>query len=335
MTDNWRRWARATWPLLVASIAAIGAIVPRSPALLPRAQLNSGYAHLNHALTWGHGSDFADAEAMLNRVALAPSLNHQAERGLGLLYMSQSRPDAAIQAWQTVEGIIDEVRLWGERAERVHDYATASQWYRVAVRMEPRNGDHWYRLAHASAELGDAKAHDQYLRALSAPHHSEYGLSNILTRLGELEKGAGDPDWAMVLDRFTKALEQDDFTDLADVSAARLGRAEALERLGQYSASLAEYRQLIDLEPGLYWANVHGGRLIWYVERDAEAAITLLRRAIAINDDFKWAYLNLGLVYAGSGRPDMALPLFQQVLAIDPNDQEARTQLELLTNHDS
>ena len=68
---------------------------------------------------------------------------------------------------------------------------------------------------------------------------------SILTRLGELEKGAREPDWAAVLNRFDEALGGNDFTATADVAVAHLGRAEALERLGQFAASLAEYRRCL------------------------------------------------------------------------------------------
>lgn len=335
MMVNERRWAHAPWPLLVVLIAAIGALALRSPTLLSRARLNGGYAGLNQALAEGDESDYAGTASALNRLAGDPSLHHQAQRALGLLYMAQSRPEEAIAAWQTVEGSAGEAQQWGNRAERGQDFATAGHWYRLAARLDPQNGDHWYRLAHALAEVGDGEAYDDYLVALSAAQRSEFGPSNILTRLGELEKGAGEPDWEAVWERFDEALERNDFTDQADVITARLGRAEALERRGEYAASLAEYRRLIDDEPGLYWANVHGGRLTWAVERDAPTAIALLRHAIEINDKVKWAYLNLGLVYAGSGQADLAIPLFQQTLKIDPNDQESRRQLEQLIPNDS
>ncbi len=335
MMENRRRWAQTTWPVGVAMIAAIGALALLAPALLSRVRLNQGYLRLNQTLAAGDAATFDGAEPILSQMALDGALQQPAQRGLALLYMAQARPEEAMAAWQLVDGSVDEALLWAERAERGKDFATADRWYRVAVHLEPHNGDHWYKLARTSATLNDAAAHDYYLRALAAPERIEFGHSNVLTRLGELEKGTSQPDWAAVLSRFDEALGRNDFTAPADVAVARLGRAEALERLGQFAASLAEYRRIIAAEPGLYWANVHGGRLTWYVEHDAATAIALLRRAISINDEAKWAYLNLALVYAGSGQPDLARPLFEQVLAIDPTDAESRRQLEQLTNHDS
>lgn len=333
--NNRRRWAQTTWPVGIALIVAIGVLALLAPALLARGRLNQGYLQLNRAMAAGDATAGDGAERILSQVALDGALRRPARRGLALLYMAQARPEAALAAWQQVDGSVDEALLWAERAKRGDDFATAERWYGVAVHLEPDNGDHWYKLARAAATLGDDAAHDYYLRALAAAERTEIGRSNILTRLGELEKGAREPDWAAVLNRFDEALGGNDFTATADVAVAHLGRAEALERLGQFAASLAEYRRLIAAEPRLYWANVHGGRLTWYVERDAATAIALLRRAISINDEAKWAYLNLGLVYAGSGRPDLARPLFEQVLTIDPTDAESRRQLEQLTNHDS
>ena len=335
MMANRRRWGPTTWPTGIALIAVIGVLALLAPSLLSRGQLNQGYVRLNRALASGDAAAFDSAERTLREVPNDGTLSRSVQRGLGLIYMAKARPEEAMAAWQLVDGSVSEALGWAERAERVADYVTAEQWYHVAVRLEPHNGDHLYKLARVAAEMGDTAARDYYRRALDAPKRAEFGRSNIMTRLGELEQGTPAPDWDAVLSHFDEAIGQNDFIDSADVSIARLGRAEALERLGQFAASLDEYRRLIADEPGLYWANVHGGRLTWYVERDAATAIALLRRAISINDDDKWAYLNLGLVYAGSGRPDLAVPLFEQVLAIDPNDAESRRQLEQLTNHDS
>ncbi|MBP8948177.1 MAG: tetratricopeptide repeat protein, partial [Candidatus Promineofilum sp.] len=48
----------------------------------------------------------------------------------------------------------------------------------------------------------------------------------------------------------------------------------------------------------------------------------------------KWAYLFLGGVYVETGRADLAAPLLQRVLELDPTDATARQQLDQLADGD-
>lgn len=316
-----------------ALILALAATLFHARDMLVRLRVNTGYLQLNRAQASGESAGFDNALASFGRDNLNSAAGQRAWRGRGLAYWFQSQPDEAVAAWEGMPGINAELWHWAQQAERAGDFPTARDWYQAAARMEPDNGDNWYLLAMVSAQMGDAGAADHYyLRALSSPERAEFGRSNILTRLGQLEKQKEPADWAAVLERFDDAIRQNEYVDAADFIASRMGRAEALEKLGRQRESLDEYLSVVRYSPDLYWANVHSGRLTWYVERDAETATAFLRKAIDIDGKPKWAYVSLGLVHAGSGRPELAIPLFEKALAIDPEDRVSREQLDLLTN---
>lgn len=326
--------ARASLVLGGACILLVLALLPLSGSLLSRARINSTYVSLNKALNAGEQPDLEVLLAELyNLTTYSPDLR-EAWRGAALLNMALGRRDAATNAWARVDGYEQELVAWGTRAERTEDWIEAREWYLVAVTLAPRNGDNSYRLASVSAQMGDSQAVEYYLQALSAPERTEFGRSNILTRLGELEKRNSPVVWSDVRARFDEAIEQDDFVDQRDVIQAWLGKAEALERVGQPGDALAAYEWVAAARPGHYWANVHSGRLAWQVDSDAVRAIAYLERAAAIDDKSKWAFLNLGLVNAQSGDPTAAIAAFRKALAIDPDDTTAGNQLERLTGGD-
>ncbi len=327
------QWSSAVL-IIGALMLTVVAILPQTKELFSRLGVNRGYLQLNQALSTHEPARLEESLATFSQFSPDSRMGQRAWRGLGLAYWSQSHFPAAIMAWERVPAVQSEFWSWAGQAERAGDDERARQWYWVATEMEPDNGDNWYMLAQSLSRLGDAGAHAMYIRALSAPERSEIGHSNILTRLGELEKQMGQPDWTAVLERFDTAIELDEFGDQADVIPARMGRAEALENLGRYQESLDEYLWIVRRAPDLYWANVHSGRLTWYVDRDAETAIAYLEKAIEIDGKPKWAYVSLGLVYVGSGTPDLAIPLFKKALIIDPDDSVSREQIDLLASGD-
>lgn len=322
--------ALLAWALLLAVVAA----APHATEMFARLRVNAGYLQLNRAFTTGEAFRFKDALATFERVEADSPAGQRAWRGRGLIHWSQSRFYEAIVAWERVPSVQSEFWSWASQAERADEIERARDWYWIAAQMEPENGDNWYQFARQSSRFENVDATDAYLRALAAPERSEFGRSNILTRLGELEKRQEPPDWAAVLERFDAAIALDEYVDEADVILSRLGRAEALERLGQLQAALDGYQWLARYSPGHYWANVHSGRLVWFLHQDAAAAEEYLQKAIAINDKQKWPYLYLGLAYAESGRSDEAIPLLERALALDPGDVTARDKLQELTAGD-
>ena len=337
MDTRQRRAGRAR-TLAVATLAllALVAALPALATLPAHARVNVAYLRLNRGLAAADAAAVQRAAGSLTAETGTPDESRRAWRGLGVAALLAGDADAAAAAWQNVPGGAAELMLWGEQAAALGDWATARQRYELAVRLEPQNGDAWYALAWAAAQTGAADAFDLYGRALAAGQHARYGRSNILTRRGELARNAAAPDWAAALAEFEAALRQDEFVagEVDDRVQAELGRAEALDKLGQAAAALDAYRQTLTVAPGHYWANVHSGRLTWAVEHDAARAAAYLQEAITLDPESKWAYLFLSDIYAESGQPELAIPLLNRVLAAEPADEAAQKRLDRLTGGD-
>lgn len=321
--------------LIAAGVLLVTAILAFAGEIASYLRLNTTNISLNSALAEGNNAALdASAKELGELLADTP---HEAEawRGIALAHITQNQLAAAAEAYAHIENAEAELVDWGRRAELEKRWDIAQDWYQVAVLLEPENGDHLYRLARVSAEQGQQEAIDYYTQALAAPQRAEFGRSNILTRMGELEKRNNNPViWRDVLNRYDEAIQLDEFVEPGDVVQAWLGKAEAFERLGQSRAALEAYEWLAVYSPGHYWANVHSGRLAWQAEMNTSKAISYLEKAIEIDGRPKWAHLYLAQVYAQLGENDRAIPLFRKVLEIDPEDRVARAHLSQLENND-
>lgn len=303
-------------------------------SLLNKGRLNATFIRLNHGMAHGDVDAVIKASLSFDGLKADPLTGKGAWYGLAIAQTYANNPIESIDFWVEVENAPTMLKTWANQEMRQGDLAGSREWYLLLVNIEPENGDLWYELARVTEELDGYRARDYYLHALNAQHHTVFGKSNILTRLGDVERLQENIDWPQVLAYYDEAIQQDDFIVENDFNLSRLGRAEALERLGQLDASLEQYRALIEVEPNLYWANLHAGRLTWYLQRDSVTAAAYLQKAIEINDKLKWAYLNLGIVFANSGEPELALSMLEKTLLIDEDDSVARDLYEQLTSQD-
>lgn len=319
------------WGLIVLGLLIAAGLMARSGTLWEKFLINTGYLALNNALVSTPEGQYEHVETIFSGVEPGTVERERALRAIGLTRMSQRDLPGAVSAWEQLAESSTEINAWARRAERDRDWASARDWYWLQAQIEPENGDNWYKLAEIVTRLGDEDtARDYYRTALSTGNLSAWGQSNIMTRLGELAKRTGQGEWQEAIDWFDQALRQDDFKPERDRVQARMGRAEAYDNLQQPEKALADYRWVADRQPRNYWARVHSGRLVWSLDKDATAAEIFLREAIEIDEGSKWAYRNLALVYAQSGQTDQAISLFKRVLALDPGDQLAKNQLQLL-----
>ena len=330
VTESRRSTRRGRLALVGLALLAAAALLTHMPRLVAWARLNTGYVWLNRGLAEAEPAKVERATRFFTAGSDDPASRRSAWRGLGLAYVSQGRFEAAGLAWQQIGGL-DGFEMWGLQAEQAGNWTGARDWYGLATRSAPQNGDYWYLRARAAAQASDSAAAGFYREALAAPESRRFGRSNTLTRLAELAKQEQPPDWDAALARFEEAIQQDEFIAPEDALLAGVGRAEALDKLGRTPEALAAYREVAASWPDHYWANVHSGRLSWYLERDETAAVRYLERAIAADPRPMWAYLFLGSVYAESGQPEKAIPLLRHVLTIEPDNEAARRQIQKLT----
>lgn len=321
--------------LIAAGVLLVAAILTFTGGIASYLRFNTTNIRLNSALAEGNDAALDASAKELGELLVDAPHETDAWRGIALAHITQDQLAAAVEAYAHIENAEAELVDWGRRAELEKRWDRAQDWYQVAVLLVPENGDHLYKLARVLAEQGQPEAMDYYTQALAAPQRAEFGRSNILTRMGELEKRDNTPIiWRDVLTRYDEAIQLDEFVDPGDIIQAWMGKAEAFERLGQSRAALEAYEWLAAYSPGHYWANVHAGRLAWQAEMNTSRAISYLDKAIEIDGRPKWAHLYLAQVYAQLGENDRAIPLFRKVLEIDPEDRAARAHLSQLENSD-
>lgn len=311
------------------------AVMVAGGRLRDRLVVNSVYFNLNAALVRHEPERIDQAIKSIETIGSDKPERERALRAVALSQMVEGNIEPSLNFWPKNQETIAEFLAWAKRAENQDDWETAKNWYWLATRLDGDDADHWYRLAQSAVNLGDlAEAGEYYLIALTAPTRTLYGRSNIMTRMGELAKRSEPRDWAEARQWFDEALRVNEFLVERDIYVARMGRAEAADQLREFQAALDDYRWVAAAQPGNYWANVHSGRLVWFLEKDLAQAESYLSTAMTIDDDLKWAYRDLAQVYLQAGQPDRAVKLFQQVLALDPNDSLAKQKLETLTNPD-
>ena len=334
MNENERRLAREQRLGWAALLLAAGMLLSFSGEIARHARLNVGFLRLNHALIPGGSETSVPAEIMFTRVLNDWPESERAWRGLAMAYLSQSRWQDAADAFRHVASVDVEVANAIEQAERAGDSDKLLSWYLIAAYLEPQDGDRWLLAAETADELDDPGTVTYYVKALEAPVRNGYLRGDVYLRLGALARQQSPVDWSSARAWYELAIAQNEFAGPNDLVTARMGLAEALDRLGHWRLALEEYRRVIEMSPGSYWPYVHGGRLIWYLEHDSAAAIDYLERAIAIDGTQKWAYWNLAGVYSDLEQPDLAIPLYRKVLELDPADRQAREQLDRLTGSD-
>ncbi len=100
-------------------------------------------------------------------------------------------------------------------------------------------------------------------------------------------------------------------------------------RLGQAEAARDAFAQAVRLDPDLAPAHIQLGSME-LARRAFEDAIRHFRQAIRAAPTDPAGYGSLGLTYLQAGRPDLARPLFEEVLRLDPTNRHARALLRQL-----
>ncbi|MGE5708022.1 MAG: tetratricopeptide repeat protein [Bacteroidota bacterium] len=100
-----------------------------------------------------------------------------------------------------------------------------------------------------------------------------------------------------------------------------------LARDGHDGEAAAEFRQVVELEPGdaVAWNNLG---LALACSDDLDGAIQAYQQAISLRREYVKAHNNLGVAYMKKGQVDWALAHFKQALQLDPTYPEAQTNFQ-------
>ncbi len=113
---------------------------------------------------------------------------------------------------------------------------------------------------------------------------------------------------------------------LPDYAEGHLMLAQALAKLGDLEASIAEFKRALELQPNLYAAQFGLGQLL-RKNGDLADANAAFREAIRLRPSSAEAYNELGLVLSAQADWNGAAAAFQKALQIDPGDAAAQENL--------
>jgi tetratricopeptide (TPR) repeat protein len=321
--------------LLCVFLAIAFSLILRSSALYACFWANAGSIALSRAVVAASDESgqraLGQAETLLKRAAACDPPNRFVWRGLGFVLAAQGHEEEALAAWARVDGMAEELLLWGEKAREAGDFEEALVWYEWVAELKPRSGDLWYQSGVAYEELGRLEeALAAFEKADSLPL-VEIGQSDVLCKIGWLRANRVDPpDPVTALATYDQALALDQFTLEWRRVQTHFYRGETLQQLDLFEDAITEYERVVVLQPGHYWARVHLGMLYWQVRGDAESAEVMLEAAALLQYENKWAFRGLAQVYQEMGRDAEAIALFKWVLHLDPQDRMAQKQLEKL-----
>jgi Tfp pilus assembly protein PilF len=236
-------------------------------------------------------SDFAAAEALLQKAVAASPNDYRAWFDLGFVYNALQRP------------------------------AEATDAYRKAVSAKPDVFESNLNLGLLLAKQGQNVEAAKYLKAaaqLKPAAHPEASLARAWQALGRVEETT-DPQQALVA--FAQAAKADPQNPDSHLAAAQL-----LKQKGNLDAAAREYEAAVELDPKSHDA-VEGLADTYVAQKryaDAEAA---LRKIMAVDAQNSTAHLQLARVLTAEGKNDEAANQLQIALQMNPGDPHAALEL--------
>jgi len=112
-----------------------------------------------------------------------------------------------------------------------------------------------------------------------------------------------------------------------DIGRWHFQRGEAFRMNGDLASAVAEHRLSIERDPTPEPNAYNNLAAVLMQTQEFPEAIQSLQMALRMDPKYVAARHNLGLVYANTGRPDLAIIEFQDALELDPERADIRTQL--------
>lgn len=270
-----------------------------------------------------------DFDYQLWQIVFAESNVLSVRRGAGLILIQHGVDVTNLaDVWKRMPAASAEAKVWALRQESNGQYKSSARWYELIGLVDADLGDPWYFAGEMYMEADDfSSAMNAYEVALKRQESDQIGRGDIILRLGDVSRLLGDMPSASML--YSDAIEAGDFR-AKSVAEAYFKRAGVYRKEHLFSQALQDYRLVLQQQPRNYWAHIHAGWLVWQVEGNWQEAVALLQEAIELEPDMRWGYRTLADVYVATNEIDLAVELYEQTVALYPQDEHAIAQLSRL-----
>ena len=253
--------------------------------------------------------DLGQAESLYRQVLQAVPAHLDGLNLLGVLAVQTGRHELAVELIGKAIAVNDRVPDFhnniGEALRRMGNLERAADHFTKAVDLEPKFLEARQNLADVLKQQGKLdRAAATYSQILSvkpdfAAAHS--GLAEVLRRQGKLDE-------AVIHFQHASA------TAPGSVQAC-IALGLALREQGRLNDALAQFRRAVSLKQDYAEAHNNLGNALREIGELAPAAAAL-SRAMELKPDYALPHYNMGLVEFARARPDQALRLARQALAL-------------------
>jgi len=304
--------------------------------VLAEAMLEVGNGEAAIELLSGRVSDDPSLAALLAR---AQDLIGDREAGLETLRplvapMAESQDPDLVDSEQAAQ---TEVLFWyGELLARSGDALAALPYLETAVQLDPLNPDKWKSLGRWRTEVGMIE------EGQAATHKAEALTAGTVQHQAGMELG-GDPEDVTAqeleqalrlasVDLLAEALElvrrERQLASPEDPRPALL-EIHLLLRLGRLGEAQKALKPLVDRFPGS--ADAYYQKAVLEVARnDLEMAEASFRKTLELSPRHLAALNDLAVLLMRTGRQEEARQMLETVLALRPDDEVARRNLEAI-----
>lgn len=252
---------------------------------------------------------------------------------LGRVYFELGDVDSALLAYEEAIAIDPSYAKAYSDLSVVYRYNGDSEkaivYLRRALELDPENVDHQYSLGLLLWQAGQAEEAVGYLKAIveQCPWHpgAHYNLGQALISLGRMEEGQrylAGVDSIRALDNEIK-LQQFEIKVHSSEPRRRLRMARLLHRAGRYDEAMDAYKVALYLAPQSVTIRRNMANLSLSLG-DTTGAISGFRALLQQDPSLDEVWVDLGVVYALSGRVREARRAWQNALRYEPDNPKAR-----------
>lgn len=322
-----RSESRFAWNNLGFCLEKLGRHADSAAAYARASDLDtsSGIFARNAGMAYTRANDSANARKYLDRARAAGATGGTLDSSLIENMVREGRTAEALRMLQAqAEADSSNADVWfniGVLSQRTNDLARAEAAYRKANELKPDDADTLRNLGVLLLEQGKEDEAvtllEKMVGAYPASVEGKKALAAAYVKAGRLSD-------AVTQYREIVRLEPQN----AD---ARLNLADGLWNLGQTKDARFHYSTVLRSQPNNARAN--NGIGLWHLlQSDARSAEAAFRRAMNADSRYLPSYNNLAIALERLNRRAEAILVLKRALGIDPNFQDARTNLNRLEN---